>query len=297
METNYIYKIKNNINNKIYIGVSVNPKERFRFHCLSSNKNLIGLAINKYGKENFKLEILLCGPKDYCYEMEPIMIKEYNTIRPNGYNIAKGGENPPHLKGQNHPLYGKKLSLKEKENLRNKNLGKKYSMESKLKRSKLSREDIENIHILHAKFGSYNALGKHLGVSAVVVKRYIDGVTLPEITRKGKPYIKPEYKPNQIYTYKNNIKECIIPLTKDEKEFIEIERRRKIGLAFSGENSPISKLTNDQVHNICKLLKDKKDGLISLTHNEIANKFNCKLGTISQISGKRNWKSISKDYF
>lgn len=185
----YLYKISNKINNKLYIGVSINPKERFRYHCLTSNKNLIGLAINKHGKENFKYEILLCGEKQYCFDLEKKIIKKFNTIRPYGYNVCSGGENPPHKKGKEHPLYGRKLSCSEKENLRQKNLGKKYSLETKLKKSKLTIEDIENIHILHKKYGSISKLAKHFGVSYIVIKRYVDGVTLPEIIRKGNPYI------------------------------------------------------------------------------------------------------------
>lgn len=297
MEKHYVYKISNNINDKIYIGVSKNPKERFRFHCLSSNKNLIGLAINKHSKENFKLEIILCGTKDYCYNLEPKLIKSYNTIRPNGYNIAKGGENPPTLSGTEHPMYGRKLTEKEKEILRNKNLGKKHTLETKLKKSKLKKEDIENIHILHKQFGSVTSLAKHFNVTYNIIKKYINGETLPEIKRKGEPFIEPKYKKGQIFSYKNNIKERIIPLTKEEKDNIEKERRRKISFSSSGEKSSSAKLSNAQVHEICKILKDKKDNIIKITHTEIAIKFNCSRETIEQISAKRNWKSISKDYF
>lgn len=99
----YIYKITNKINNKIYIGQSINPEERFKQHCEKREKykSLINQAIQKYGKENFEFEILGLY-KDY-NEKEIYFIDYYNSKAPNGYNIANGGENPPICKGENNP--------------------------------------------------------------------------------------------------------------------------------------------------------------------------------------------------
>lgn len=60
----YIYCITNLINNKRYIGKTTkDPKERFKEHCIDSykkrcNKRPLYDSMNKYGIENFKLEIL-----------------------------------------------------------------------------------------------------------------------------------------------------------------------------------------------------------------------------------------------
>ena len=53
-----VYKITNLINHKLYIGITKrNPKIRFNEHF--SNKNeLLYKAKEKYGKENFSLEII-----------------------------------------------------------------------------------------------------------------------------------------------------------------------------------------------------------------------------------------------
>jgi group I intron endonuclease len=91
----FIYKITNIINNKSYIGLTKrNPKERWWEHSKPSRNKVSALtnAINKYGKENFKFEVI--------YETEnPNLMERYfirlnNTISPNGYNLTFGGENP-----------------------------------------------------------------------------------------------------------------------------------------------------------------------------------------------------------
>lgn len=98
-----IYKIENLINHKIYIGQSKNPEYRFKQHCLKKEKynSLINKAINKYGKENFSLEIL--GWFEDYNEKEKLYIQKYRSLVPYGYNIATGGESPPILKGENNP--------------------------------------------------------------------------------------------------------------------------------------------------------------------------------------------------
>jgi len=101
-----IYIIKNNINKKVYIGQAINTKERFQSHCKPSsatlNNEVIGKAINKYGREHFWYEILENQVENYD-ELEKSYIKKYNSIVPYGYNLMKGGEKPPLLRGMEHP--------------------------------------------------------------------------------------------------------------------------------------------------------------------------------------------------
>lgn len=54
-----IYKITNNINNKIYIGKTTQKvNRRWKDHRNAKNNMLIAKAIRKYGKENFTFEIV-----------------------------------------------------------------------------------------------------------------------------------------------------------------------------------------------------------------------------------------------
>lgn len=90
-----IYKITNLLNNKVYIGQSVNPQKRWWQHCNSAQVHCdeypIHNAIRKYGKDNFLFEVIEWTGNYDNREME--LIKQYNSISPNGYNISKGGAN------------------------------------------------------------------------------------------------------------------------------------------------------------------------------------------------------------
>lgn len=97
-----IYIIKNDINNKVYVGQSINAEDRFKSHCRGNYDNsLIDAAIQKYGKEHFWYEILEEKTEDY-NNREIYWIQYYNCLTPNGYNIQLGGQAPPYAKGDAH---------------------------------------------------------------------------------------------------------------------------------------------------------------------------------------------------
>lgn len=94
----YIYKITNKINGKIYIGQTVQAVEkRFISHVSAAkskytrNKYAIHHAISKYGEDAFDVEVLGEYPEELLDEMESFFIREYNSLKPNGYNLTDGG--------------------------------------------------------------------------------------------------------------------------------------------------------------------------------------------------------------
>lgn len=97
-----IYVITNLINHKQYVGQSIDPEQRFKTHCQNrkADHSLIGKAIQKYGKENFSLEII--GWFDNYDEMETEYIQKYRTMVPYGYNIQTIGSDPPHYYGEDN---------------------------------------------------------------------------------------------------------------------------------------------------------------------------------------------------
>jgi len=107
----YVYQITNNINNKIYIGITNNYQKRWSNEkCLPKDpkrQQVIQLAIHKYGAENFSFEVLYSGLSiEEASEKEEQLIFEKNCRVPNGYNIDKGG-----FYGHGTPLPGEKNGM------------------------------------------------------------------------------------------------------------------------------------------------------------------------------------------
>jgi group I intron endonuclease len=94
----YIYKIQNNINNKIYIGQTTKNLElRWKQHLsIKSNCRYLKKALNKYGIENFKFKLICITFDDYLDDMEIKYIVQYNCLVPNGYNLRLGGNYGKH---------------------------------------------------------------------------------------------------------------------------------------------------------------------------------------------------------
>ena len=87
-----IYKITNLINGKAYVGQSNHIERRWQEHCQPSADSAIGKAIQEYGKENFKFEILESfeiEDSNQLAEREDYYIDFYDTIVPNGYNVLQ----------------------------------------------------------------------------------------------------------------------------------------------------------------------------------------------------------------
>lgn len=90
-----IYITTNLINGKHYIGQTIQTlKERKRGHLKEAKKEIkkypFYRAINKYGWDNFKWISFFCPEEDLDWQ-ETLLIKELNTLSPNGYNLDSGG--------------------------------------------------------------------------------------------------------------------------------------------------------------------------------------------------------------
>lgn len=155
-----IYKTTNIINGKFYIGKDVNDSDYY----LGSGI-LLKRAIKKYGKENFRKEILEhCESLDNLDERERFWIKELNSVEL-GYNLTFGGTGgdtftnnvnkkeireklkkrtyskeikeirlknlTPFQSGENHPNFGKKQTEETKNKRKKKFLENGYPMENK----------------------------------------------------------------------------------------------------------------------------------------------------------------------
>ena len=87
-----IYIIKNKLNGMLYVGQTINSvNSRWKEHRKSKNNCFISKAI-KNNVHNFEfIEFLTCFSKDDLNYWEKTLIKEFNSLAPNGYNLMTGG--------------------------------------------------------------------------------------------------------------------------------------------------------------------------------------------------------------
>lgn len=142
----YIYRTHNKVNRKMYIGKHKSPTFDNKYY---GSGKLLWRAIEKYGIENFYVEVLKwCNNLEELNKSEEYYIKKYNSVSSeNYYNIAKGGAggfefnginvaktervrqilreqsfrlHTPEVqgridrKGKNNPMYGRHTSEKQK---------------------------------------------------------------------------------------------------------------------------------------------------------------------------------------
>ena len=97
MDIGYIYKIVNNVNDKIYIGqtrttIELRWKKHInRFKNEGCRRGIYG-AFAKYGLEHFYIEELCSCSVTDLDDLEIFYINKYNTYN-NGYNLTIGGQN------------------------------------------------------------------------------------------------------------------------------------------------------------------------------------------------------------
>lgn len=136
-----VYLLRNKINGKVYIGKSIQLKQRFINHKKDGrtlqNDTVISRAINKHGWENFQIEILESYyeiENELLLQIEAYYIKKYDsTNKEIGYNILsfstdrtghKASEETKRKmslahSGEKHHFYGKHHSAQAKEKLSN----------------------------------------------------------------------------------------------------------------------------------------------------------------------------------
>jgi group I intron endonuclease len=149
-----IYKITNLINNKVYIGQTYRLNEREREHLYRLERNehhneYLQKSYNKYGKDNFKFEIIeLTGDLD---DRELYWLNEYGGLNSNNtYNFKdpktkKWSEytkvkQSKSMLGENNPNFGKKWTDEQKEKASKSKKGKKLEDLIGEERAKLAKE-------------------------------------------------------------------------------------------------------------------------------------------------------------
>lgn len=147
-----IYKIKNLLNNKVYIGKTILPidKRLKRHYYLADKKTNRYLydAINKYGKENFIIELIEVCEYSLANQREIYYINLFCSNNEQfGYNMTMGGDGGKMQKESIIKMVLKKTGMKMSEETKikmsNSKIGKNphiWSEKSKLKLSNSLKE-------------------------------------------------------------------------------------------------------------------------------------------------------------
>lgn len=147
-----IYKITNKINGKVYIGQSVDidkrKREHFNNYKREENKHyILYKAINKYGINNFKFEVICECLIEELDDLEIKYIKLYDSYKANGYNMTLGGGGVRGLK----PWLGRHHTQETKNKIRKSHMGKKLSDETIEKLKIINKGNKRRLGISHTK--------------------------------------------------------------------------------------------------------------------------------------------------
>lgn len=184
----YVYIIKNSINNKVYIGQTMNTLEhRFKKHLETARSKTkhtdLTDAMNEFGADKFWIESLEEGnfTREELYEKEKYYIKKYNSLYPNGYNLQTGGLCDGCL-----PITRQRLSEKLKG--RKVTWGDKVSNTMKEKwENEEYRETMSKAHSHPYKYGHYKKHSKPLRLKLPdeeIISLYQSGVSIYKISKK-----------------------------------------------------------------------------------------------------------------
>ena len=143
MAYGYVYTITNIVNNKVYVGQTIDIKKRknAHFYKLKINKHEnkhLQRSFNKYGRDNFIFKIIaVINNREQLDVLENFFVFYYGFPDENkSFNMIEGGGVKS---GENHPFYGKHHSKETKRKLSEIKKGKHHSKETKRKISEAKK--------------------------------------------------------------------------------------------------------------------------------------------------------------
>lgn len=219
-----IYLIKNLINNKIYVGQSINVKTRISKHKSylrsgSHENQHLQRAFNKYGESSFEFVILETCDVSEIDKKELHYIKKFDSMNiEKGYNLESGGNEGKIVsestkekkRGKNNPMYGKKDSAETKV---------KKIVSSRGKNAKLTENDVIRIKEMLIEGITQKEIGECFGVELT---------TINKIARfKNWQYLRPDLNEKYVESQKERKEKelnLIISLLKGNKSIREISK-------------------------------------------------------------------------
>ncbi|MEO5367379.1 MAG: GIY-YIG nuclease family protein [Magnetococcus sp. WYHC-3] len=255
-----VYCIRNVTNGKRYVGSAVNVYNRWRRHRYElnkgshSNEHLLR-AWAKHGKKGFLFEIIEYGEgKSLLRRREQYWMDYYKSyIRENGYNLCPTST-------------GTEVSEETKRKLSGENSSS----------AKLTWEDVNHIRKEYCEL-------KELFSNENIAKKYkVTGRNITDII-KNRTWVDPEY----LYVYFNRDHNGSRAPGFGKRH--SKEHKIKISEKLRGENSYLSKLTEEKVREI--FLK-RREGY---SYKKLAEEYGVDMTNISCIIRRKTWKHVKID--
>jgi len=273
-----IYVIRNTINDKCYVGQSVNYKTRFRKHKEEARRNnykyksVLYNAMNALGIDNFYVELLESQVENY-NEREIYWINKLNTIRPNGYNLAKGGNWYPNLSGTLHH----NATIKSESILND--------IYDKLLNSDLSLKEIAELYKIH-----YGIIGEINKGHNYIKEGYTYPLRKMTLSKDDVNRLTFDLKYSN-YTYEELAKmygitfgqvKCINYGKSWHRDYIKYPIR-EAGYSAQREDGLVEKIQKDLIST-------------ELSFEEISKKYNCKKNVVMRINNGSSFKNENLQY-
>lgn len=203
----YIYIIKNDVNDKMYVGQCMRPVEnRFKSHLCCKDNAPLHKAMREIGSEHFYFEIVAeCDDLDRL-NTETYYIEKFNTLIPNGYNRFKHSSNGfsfNHHNSDSKELQSQKTQLwwkasdEKTVSLRNKKIseslqGKKFSYEHRQKLSEIAKKRVGDKNPFYGK--------KHSESTKKLISKLNQKMVFEQYDLNG-DYIQTFLSPDSVYEY------------------------------------------------------------------------------------------------
>lgn len=298
-----IYKIRNILNNKIYIGSSYNIFARWNQHKQGLNKNKhnnkhLQNAWNKYGVENFEFSIIEECEEINTLEREQFYLDKYKTFdKEYGYNISKSATAP--MMGRK---FSKETLLKLSESVKNRDSSCWVRGEDKYN-TNFKEEDIIEIKRMIVEGNKIKDIAKYFKVQPNTITQIKTGERWSHIKTEYDELI--QQNPRQKLTENEviEIKKLLIENKLSIKEIANLydlnfsnisaiknlRTWKNVGIEYNKQletRSYVNKLNRNKVIQIKKLLFQGK------TCKEIADIYEVDRATINYIKLNKTWKDV-----
>jgi group I intron endonuclease len=155
MDDTYVIYKHTSPSGKSYIGQTKDYDRRCTEHQLMGCCRAFNSAIKKYGWDNLTHEILIEGLSlDEANRWEEVLIKELNTLAPNGYNLMTGGMNSSHSDESKAKMSAAHSGIPKSEETKAKisaaRLGKKRALVSEETKAKMSEAKLGKTRAPHS---------------------------------------------------------------------------------------------------------------------------------------------------